>query len=370
MRPSPSLRPLACSALLSACWALLAACGAKAAPDMAPAPAVPIEAQTLSPHVLEESSEYLATLSSRRAVTLYPRVSGYVRKIHVSPGQSVRATTPLLVVDPAMEQASLANLVATRASLAASAAYTRDQLQRQQTLRADGIVSQQDLDQARATAQQAEATLRAADAQIASQRARLGQFQILAPFHGIVGDIPVKLGDFVSQTSVLTSVTEDALLEAYVSVPVERAADLTPDSRIRLLAHDGATLGEQSIGFVSPRADPATQLLLLKASFPALPRLRPDQLVRARVVWSRRDGLSLPTSAVMRQAGQYFAFVVEDARSGPVVRRVAVSLGGLHGNDYAIERGLEPGQKIAVTGLRQLADGARVSLKTDPHAGK
>ncbi|MET0344277.1 MAG: efflux RND transporter periplasmic adaptor subunit [Polyangiales bacterium] len=346
------------------------ACRADAPARIEPPPLL-IEAAVLAPQPIEETSEYLATLSSRRAITLYPRVSGYVREILVTPGQKVRAGTPLLVVDPSTERASLDNLVATRASLAASASYARDHFTRQKTLRADGIVSQQDLDQARTNAEQAEATLRASDAQIASQRARLGQYSILAPFEGMIGDVPVKLGDFVSPSTVLSSITEDARLEAYVSVPVERVKDLTTDSQIRLVASDGVVIAEGPVTFVSPRADPSTQLVLLKASFPPLPSLRPDQVVRARVVWSRRTGLSLPTSAVMRQAGQYFAFVVE-AGAGDVrtVKRVAIGLGDLHGNDYAIERGLEPGQRIAVSGIRQLADGTRVTLKPDSHAGK
>jgi len=348
--------------------ALLAACSAHATSEVAAPAAVLIEAETLAPRDVEESSEYLATLSSRRAVTLYPRISGYVRKIHVAPGQKARAGAPLLVVDPSMEQASLQNLIATRASLAASASYARDRLVRQQTLREDGIVSQQDLDQARSNAEQTDATLKAADAQIASQRARLGQFKIVAPFDGMVGDVPVKVGDFVTPTTVLTSITEDAMLEAYVSVPVERASSLTPDTRIRLVASSGETLAESPVTFVSPRTDPATQLLLLKASFAPMRSLRPDQMVRARVVWSHRMALTIPTTALMRQAGQQFAFVVEGEGEPLVTRRVPIVVGPLHGNDYVVERGLAAGQRIATTGLRRLSDGTRVTVQSGSRA--
>jgi RND family efflux transporter MFP subunit len=321
-----------------------------------------VEVATLEPRALEESSDYLATLSSRRAVTLYPRVSGYVRKIAARPGERVRASAPLLLVDPSTEEASLDTLVANRASLTAAASYARDRLARLKTLRSDGIVSQQDLDQAHSDAEQAAASLRAADAQIAAQRARLGQFQILAPFPGVLGDVPVKEGDFVTPTTVLGSVTEDASLDAYVSVPIERASQLTQQSSIRLLSSAGEPIAQSVVSFVSPRADLATQLLLLKAAFAPNARLRPDQVVRARVVWSAHTGLALPTSAVFRQAGQYFAYVVDDERT-PVVRMVPVSLGTLHAQGYGVERGLAPGQSVVVSGLRQLSDGMRVELK-------
>jgi RND family efflux transporter MFP subunit len=314
---------------------------------------------TVEQQPIEDFSDYLATLTSRRAVMLHPQVSGYVRSIAAKPGMPVKAGTPLLQVDSAAETASLQNLLATRESLVASAAFAKDQFERSQTLRKDGIVSQQDLDQARSQADQAEASLRASDALIASQKARLAFFNILAPIDGVVGNVPVKVGDFVTPATPLTSVTQDSGLEAEVQIPVERASALGPDSKVRLIAHDGKLLGESPVVFISPRTDPSTQLVLIKAAFDSPQGLRADQVVRARVVFSTTPGLAIPTRAITRQAGQTFAFVVDPNN---VARRRAVSLGTIQGNSYVVRAGIDSGQKVVVSGLQTLADGAPVQL--------
>ncbi|WP_158501814.1 efflux RND transporter periplasmic adaptor subunit [Vitiosangium sp. GDMCC 1.1324] len=327
------------------------------APANAPPP-VSVSVVRVEQQPIEDFSDYLATLTSRRAVVLYPQVSGYVRSIVAKPGTPVKAGTLLLQVDSSAEAASLQNLVATRESLVASAAFAKDQLERSQALRRDGIVSQQDFDQARSQADQAEASLRAADALIASQKARLSFFNIVAPIDGVVGNVPVKVGDFVTQATPLTSVTQDSGLEADVQVPVERAAALGPGSKVRLIGLDGKTLAESPVVFISPRTDPSTQLVLIKAAFNSLQGLRADQMVRARVVFSTAPGLAIPTRAVTRQAGQTFAFVVDPKNN--VARRLAVNLGSLQGNTYVVKAGLDGGQTVVVSGLQMLTDGATV----------
>lgn len=331
----------------------------------APPPPSPVSVITLAPKPIEERSEYLATLTSRRAVSLYPQVSGYVRTITAKPGSTVAAGALLVQIDAAAEQASLDNLVATRESLVASASFANDRQARSKLLRGDGIVSQQDADQARVQADQAEASVRATDALISSQRARLSFFNILAPFSGIVGNVPVKVGDFVGPSVLLTSVTQDAGLEAEVWVPAERSTSLTPTSQVQLLDASGAVLAKSPVVFVSPRVDPATQLVLLKGAFETLPSLRPDQVVRARVAWNSVEALAVPTASVFRQAGQAFVYVVEHGDAGPGLhaRRVPVSLGALVGSEYVVTRGLSAGQQVVISGVQQISDDSPVELQ-------
>ncbi len=330
-------------------------------------PASPVKVVTLAPKTIDDATEYLATLTSRRAVTLYPQVSGYVRAISAKPGAIVKAGTVLIQIDAAGEQASMANLVATRESLAASSSFAQDRQARSKLLRGDGIVSQQDADQAQVQADQAEANVRATDALIASQKARLAFFTIAAPFEGVVGNVPVKVGDFVTPATMLTSVTQDAGLEAEVWVPVERAVSLGASSRIRLVNAAGEVLGESPVVFVSPRADPVTQLMLIKGAYEAMPSLRPEQMVRARVVWSSAEGLTVPTVAVVRQSGQAFVYLVEPADGGASLnaRRSPVTLGALQGNAYVVTNGVSAGQRVVVSGMQVIGDGSPVELQTE-----
>ncbi len=325
-------------------------------------PPVGVSAVTLESKPVEETSDYLAALTSRRAVNLHPQVSGYVRVINAIPGATVKAGAVLLQIDASAEQAALQNLMATRESLAVSADFAKEQLKRSTALRTDGVLSQQDLDQSRASANQQEATLLATDALIASARAKVGFFSIVAPFYGVVGHVPVKVGDFVTPALPLTSLTQDAGLEAEVWVPVERVHALSGTSKVRLLDETGQPIGESPVTFVSPRADPQSQLVLIKGAFASNGALRSDQMARARVVWSQAPGLSVPASAVMREAGQPFVYVVDEGKGATVARRVPVTLGALQGGEYVVLRGVESGQRVIVSGVQMVHDGSAVQL--------
>jgi RND family efflux transporter MFP subunit len=325
-----------------------------------PEPPVSVEALTLEAHPVEDTSDYLATLVSRKSVTLHPQVAGYVRAINVTPGATVKAGAVLVSIDASAEQASLQNLVATRETQEVQARLARERLERATALRPDGIVSQQDVDSARGAAESAEASLRATDALISSQRSRVGFFSIVAPFAGVVGNIPVKVGDSVQPGSPITSLTADIGLEAEVWVPVEKTQALSPSSLVRLVASDGKVIGESPVAFVSPRADPQSQLVLIKAAFASAEGLRADQLVRARVVWSANPGLTIPATAVQRQAGQPFVYVVG---ADDKAVRVPVTLGALLlGREYVVVSGLEAGQRVVATGVQHLHEGSQVKL--------
>jgi|APLak6261679142_1056127.scaffolds.fasta_scaffold00094_10 RND family efflux transporter MFP subunit len=326
-------------------------------------PAAQVELRTLVTAPQESFSDYLATLTSRRSVTLYSQVSGYVRSIAARSGATVKQGSVVLSVDARADEASLQNLLATRETQKASVAFAKERLDRATTLRADGIVSQQDLDQARVTAEQAESTLKATDALIASQRARLGFYDILAPFEGVLGHVPVKVGDFVTPATPLSSVTQNSGLEAEVWVPLERVSSLGPDSVVRLVQADGALIAESPVSFVAPRADAASQLVLIKASFEPNPALRADQLVHVRVVWNRHDGVSVPANVVVRQAGQTFVFVAKKVDSGLTAQRVPVELGALQDGEYQVRRGVQAGDQLVVSGVQMVNDGAPIEVK-------
>ncbi len=118
---------------------------------------------------------------------------------------------------------------------------------------------------------------------------------------------------------MITTIDQANGLEAYVSVPLERASDLRPGLPVELLDGEGEVIATNPITFIAPRADDATQSVLVKAPLPRGGRRRCAcmQYVRARIVWSSEPALTVPVVAVNRISGQYFVFVAEnDARQG------------------------------------------------------
>ncbi len=329
---------------------------------------MPVEVMELRPGPVRDTSEYLGTLMSRSSVVLNPQVSGYVERIHVRPGERVKEGQLLLEVDPRREEATLRGAQAQLSSALANRELARSTLKRNEMLAREGVVSRQDFDQIRTQAEAADAAVRSAQAQLQAQQVQLGFFELRAPFAGMVGDIPVKLGDFVTPQTVLTSVDQSRALEVSVSVPVERARLLKPGSTpVEVLDAEGKPVVRAPVFFVAPTPDARTQLVEVKAAFDNTVNLRAGQVVRALVVYETREALRLPTAAVSRQSGQDFALVVmQGDGGGPVVHLQPVKLGQVEGNTFEVRSGLQPGAVVAVGSVQLLRDGQPVQPRPVP----
>jgi RND family efflux transporter MFP subunit len=177
-----------------------------------------------------------------------------------------------------------------------------------------------------------------------------------------VGDIPVHVGDYASPSTLLTTVDEGGDLEAYIYIPTERAAEVRQGLRVDILDNNENLLEHATIDFVSPQVDNSLQGILAKAKVNRTTNvLRNAQLVKARVIWSVNPTPTVPVLAVTRIGGQAFVYLAADSQGGnSVARQRAVDLGDTVGNNYAVRSGLKPGDKVIVSGIQFLVDGAPV----------
>jgi RND family efflux transporter MFP subunit len=322
---------------------------------------MPVKIQVARSVAVDDSSEYVATLRSRGSVAIMPQVEGHVTRIFVRSGARVAAGDPLVQIDPVKQQATLASQEDTRAARAAALEYARQHFERVKGLHEAGISSRQDLDQARTALDAAEANLKAVESQVREQQAELRYYRVTSPAAGVVGDIPVRVGDRVTVSTLLTTVDSPGVMEVYVSVPVERAGPLRPGLPVRILDSTGAVVAECHVTFVSPQVDDATQTVLVKAGIEDRGALRPAQFIRARVVWGTREGPVVPVLAVSRISGQHFAFVAEEEKGVLVAKQKPIQVGEIVGNDYVVRAGVVPGDRVIVSGTQFLRDGAPVA---------
>jgi RND family efflux transporter MFP subunit len=329
------------------------------------APALPptdVKTLTLEAKPIPQSSEFVGTIRSLRSTTVQPQVEGYVREIFVTAGDRVRAGQALVQIDPDRQQATVSTAESQRAAREADLEFARQQLARMQKLYDAGAVSLADLEQVQSTHKNAVAQLAAVQSQIRETEVQLRYYRVVAPTEGIIGDIPVRRGDRVTTATPITTIDQAEGMEAYVNVPLERAADLRPGLTVELLDSAGTVMTSSPITFIAPRADDATQSVLVKATLrPAPPGLRVMQYVRARIVWSNAPAVSVPVVAVNRIAGQHFVFVAEKGERGFVARQKAIRVGTIIGNDYLVERGLSAGDRVIVSNVQKIGDGAPVN---------
>jgi RND family efflux transporter MFP subunit len=324
--------------------------------------AMPVKVMEAKPVPVNDASEYVATLKSRDSAVIMPQVDGQITHISVHSGDKVSAGTALMEIDPLKQQATVKSQESARAAQQATLSWNKQQYERAKGLAAAGVVSKQDLDQAKAAMDAAQAQMDALDAQVREQEVQLHYYKVVAPRGGIVGDIPVRVGDRVTNTTPLTTVDQPGSLEAYVYVPVERSAQLKMNLPVQILDSNGKVVADTRVSFISPQVDNTTQTVLIKARINnGNDALRQSQFIRARLVWGTHQSPEVPILAVTRLAGQYFAFVAEPQNGGAfVAKQRPLTIGETVGNNYEVREGIKPGDKVIVSGTQFLLDGVPV----------
>lgn len=371
-------------------------------------PGVRVKLAPVQTGTIQESSDFIANLESRRSVSLQPRIQGQVTQIFVRSGDRVAEGTPIIQVDPRQQQAAvsglnagaqgaraqlqnalatLKSLQADRLSNVADVQLNQQDYNRYVTLAAEGAVSRQVRDQyanrlatskaqlnaidskiqaQQATISQAEKALQQAEANTKQQVVELQYYKITAPFAGTVGNIPVKVGDFVNNSTQLATITQNQPLEVNIAIPLERGAQLRQGLPVEVMDAQGQPIGNSKIFFISPNVGNGTQAIQVKALLNnSQGKLRADQLVRAKVIWNQKPGVLIPTTAVSRVAGETFAYVAQtenDPQGKPqlIARQKRIKLGNIQGNNYQVLEGLQPEEQIIVSGLLNLRDGVPV----------
>lgn len=346
--------PLALAVLAST------ACNDTQAKQPAPQP-LPVKTETISLAPVPRQDEYVATIKSRRSASIQPQVDGTLTRILAKSGDHVHAGQVLMTIDPLKQQATVDQQRSTEAQKKATYDYNRIEVERQRQLYEGGVSSKQDYQLAVQAFENSKADWEASTAGLVTQQRELAYYNLTAPFDGIVGDIPVHLGDYVSPQTLLTTVDENADLEAYIYIPTEKSASIHMGLPVQIVTSSGELIESTKIDFVSQQVDTGVQGILVKAPIHgSLDQFRTAQLVKARVVWSTSPTPTVPVLAVTRIGGQSFVYVATQAENGIVAKQRAVTLGDTIGNDYAVNDGLKPGEKVIISGIQFLIDGAPV----------
>ena len=327
--------------------------------EMPPTPVGLTVAQSKS---IEDVTEYVATLRSLQSTTIQPQVDGQITQIYVKSGDQVKQGAPLMQIDPRRQEAAVSSQQAERVSREESVSFARQQAERARELFKAGAISKSELEAAETGLRTAEAALKSVEAQAQQQQVQLRYYTVTAPTSGVVADVPVRVGSHVSPQTVLTSIGRNDNLELYVSVPVERSADLKEGLPVRVISGDGRdVLAMTTVSFVSPSVDEATQSILVKGTV-ANPdgRLRSSQFVRARIVWGAREGIVVPVTAVGRVTGQHFVFVAEGADGKLAAKQRIIKVGPIVGDEYPVLEGVKAGEKIVTSGGQKLFEGSPI----------
>jgi multidrug efflux pump subunit AcrA (membrane-fusion protein) len=359
---------------------------------------VNVKTSTIKSDKIEYSTEYVSKFTTRKSTAINPRIEGPIENIYVLDGDYVDKGQILMSIESSAQAATSASatqeissaLSQYRQAQATLEAYKADRdaaisqlelskidYERYKDLYEKGSATKADYDKYTNAYNQAKAQLKSTEEQIKAQKLlvdaqesvykstadtaktqdiQLSYFQVKAPFAGKIGDIPVKVGQYVSPQTVLTTITQNNPLEVEIWVDISKKDKLKEGMKVRINTDTDKTRMAE-LYFISPVINETSQTILTKAFVDNSDNtLRVDEVVNASIIWDIESGLKVPTSAVAHYAGQDFVYVLSKTDKGTFSKQIPVNLGKIIDNEYVVESGLKSGQEIIVTGIQKLRD--------------
>ena len=364
--------------------AFITACGKPEPPAMPPMSVAVLKVQPRDiPIYLDMIGQTFGSVD----IPIRARVDGVLEEIHFLEGRDVTKDQLLYVIDPTPFRAKVVEAEGRLAEAETRLAKAASDLERIRPLAEMDAVSKQDLDGAVAQFEAAEGSLQAARAQVEQAEIQLGYTRITAPVSGLIGITQAKVGEYVGRSPnpvVLNVVSQTDPIRVRFSINEreylrfsrefsgrlrDRDASKANGGALRLILSDGSIhdYPGEVVSF-DAAIDPTTGTLTLEADFPNPERIvLPGQFARVRGVLEERTGaLAVPQRAVMETQGIFQLAVVGD--DGTVDLR-QVQMGPRVDDQWIVESGLEPGERVALEGLQRMRPGVKVVPKETPQSG-
>lgn len=357
----------------------LASCSSEPQTAAAPPPSLPVA--TINTTTETTYQEYPAAIEGVVNVEVRPQVSGALDKVFVDEGAFVSAGQPLFKINDQPFRAALNNALASQHAAEAALVNARLEIEKFTPLVQNKVISDYQLNAAKAAYDIAKANIEQAKANVSTARINLGYTLIKAPVSGYIGRLLKKQGSLVSPTDVqeLTQLSDVHNVHVYFSLSEkdfvafkEQYPGTTLKDKIQhlplvtLLLSDNSTYAKQGkIDMIDGQFDKTTAAITIRASFAnADGLLRAGNTGKVRLGLQHKNALAVPESATIEMQDKVFVFTVAD--SNKVVKH-PITIVGKSGDNYLVKDGVKAGDRIVLTGIDHLQEGSVINpqQKTD-----
>jgi membrane fusion protein (multidrug efflux system) len=337
----PTLLPL--FALVS-----LFGCGeAPAAGPGGPPPAV-VQVVTAEARTLPRTLSAVGGLESAKTAPVAAEVPGTLVSLDLPEGKRVEAGHVLARLDDSAARAALSVAEARLQN-------ARERLARQEPLHAQGVASDQALDDARAE-------LRGAEGAFQEARTRLEKHTIRAPYAGVIGLKQVNVGQYVPAGQPIVELTITEGLDLRFHLPQQDLPQVRAGQLVHGVVGRCEARFEARVSAVDPRVDASTRMFSVQAALlDGNAPLHPGMAVRVRLLVDELpDAILLPQEAVVRQGTRYIVYVLDEQGSA---QPRPVTLGDFFVDGVRIESGVAAGERVVVSGQQKLQPGSPVDAR-------
>ncbi|MFS2223562.1 efflux RND transporter periplasmic adaptor subunit [Pantoea sp. B65] len=373
MNPRWPLKPAALLCALTSAF-MLSACD-RAAPLSAQQTAPEVQVLTLKTAALNITTDLPGRTSAYRVAEVRPQVSGIILQRQFAEGSDVHAGEALYQIDPAPYLAAQRSAKGALAQAQANANIAALTVRRYQPLLGSGYISQQDYDQARATAQQTQAALESARAAVKSADINLTYSHLTAPIDGRIGRSAVSEGALVQRGQSDQLATIQQLDPLYVDVTQSgedfmrlrqqmaegKLTRRNGKAEVTLLLANGQTYAQKgTLEFSDVTVDQTTGAITLRAILPnPQHQLLPGMFVRARLeAGVDPQALLVPQQAITRTPRGMATTLVVDKNNKVALRNITVSQAV--GDQWRVTSGLQAGERVIVSGIQRAQPGVTV----------
>jgi RND family efflux transporter MFP subunit len=355
--------------------ALTAAACKKAAPVMAP-PVPEVVVTEVVQRDVPLYSEWVGTTEGFVNAQIHPKVSGYLLKQDYKDGDQVTEGQLLFQIDDREYKAALDQALGNLAQVSAQLKRHQQDLARYTTLYKAAVISKQEFDTQTQTTRASAAQVQAAEAAVESARLNLQWTRVNSPIAGVAGIAKAQVGDLVSPTSLLTSVSQ--LDPIKVEFPISEREYLHFAEKIKQHQEQGRAKGEPDLQMIlangktyqyrghfyvaNRQINAQTGTIIIQGLFPNPGNiLRPGLYAKIRAATDlQRGALLVPQAAVLETQGQYQVAVVgADNR----VSLRTVKVGKETGSLRIIREGVARGERVITEGLQKVSDGMEVKVR-------
>jgi membrane fusion protein (multidrug efflux system) len=337
-------------------------------------PAPPPPGVTITPVVQKEvpiHQEWVGTMLGNVDADIRPKVDGFLLSRLYIEGSFVKKGQPMFELDKRQAQAAVEQATGNLERARAGLAQAQIDVRRYTPLVAQKAVSQAELDKAHSLERANAATVDADQAALDNAKLNLGWTTVTAPISGIAGVAKVAIGDLMTPTTVMTTISNVDPIYVDVNIAEQdymrfqrEKPSKNSSQNLELILGEGTVFPRRGrVLFLNREVDSRTGTIQVRGEFPNPGNvLRPGQYARIRAVTElRKDALLIPQQCVSELQGVYQVGVV-GADNKVTIK--TVKLGPLFGDMWIVESGLQPGEKVIVDGLQRVRTGMTVAPTT------